>query len=148
MKKKTWIILSIMIILVFGFFRMINPRISKDIASLDCKATYQMSIFEREYEGFNYHNGKMDLAKCLCTKYSVSKNEKYKLEIKKILREFEYESANQSNIDDICTNSETYFAYWYYEWKLINFNNTKSESKKNTKRWENLAQSFASNLYC
>lgn len=115
MKKKTWIVLTLSIILAFGIFWLINPKISNEITALDCKATYQMSLFGREYEGFNYHNGKMDLAKCLCEKYSVSKNEKYQLEIKKIIKEFEYDTADQSNIDEICKNSETYFAYWYYE---------------------------------
>lgn len=115
MKKKKFIIISISIILVFAIFRLVNPDISKEVIALDCKSTYQKSIFGKEYEGFNYHNAKMDLAKCLCTKYCSSKNKKYKLEIKKILLEFEYEKIEETNFDDICKNSETYFGYWYYE---------------------------------
>lgn len=115
MKKKTFIVISISIILAFVVFRMVNPDISKEVVALDCKATYQKSIFGNEYEGFNYHNAKMDLAKCLCAKYSGSKDEKYKLEIKKILLEFKYEKVEETNYDDICKNSETYFGYWYFE---------------------------------
>lgn len=115
MKKKTWITLSFIIILAFGIFWLINPKISKEITALGCKATYQMSLFGREYEGYNYHNGKMDLAKCLCEKYSVSKDAKYQLEIRKIIKEFENDQVDELNIDEICKNKETYFAYWYYE---------------------------------
>lgn len=50
MKKKTWIILTLSIILALGIFWLINPKISKEITALDCEATYQMSLFGRAYE--------------------------------------------------------------------------------------------------
>lgn len=113
--KKKWIFLTFSLILAFGIFRLVNPNLNKEVSALDCKSTYQKSIFGREYEGFNYHNAKMDLAKCLCEKYAATKDEKYKSEIKKILLEFEYDKIEETNYDEICKNSETFFGYWYYE---------------------------------
>lgn len=111
MKRKTYLIITVSCILILVIFRLANPDITKEVVSLDCKVTYQKSIFGREYEGFSDHNAKMDVAKCLCSKYSETKNIKYKMEIQKILSEFEYEK----NVEEVCKDSETYFSYWYYE---------------------------------
>lgn len=115
MNKKALILLSILVILLLGIFRIVNPRISKEVASLDCKAIYQKSIFKREYEGYNYFNGKMDLSKCLCERYLNTKDEKYRLEIQKILVEFEFEKVDELNFEEICNDRESYFSYRYYE---------------------------------
>ena len=97
-------------------FRLINPNLTKNITILDCESTYKNSVFEREYEGYNYHNAKMDIAKCLCERYLATKNRKYEIEIRKILNEFEaYEEIKNDPIDDICRDRATIFIYLYYE---------------------------------
>jgi len=113
-KKTLFIVASILGLLLI--FRLINPNITKKITILDCESTYQKSVFGREYEGYNYHNAKMDIAKCLCEKYLTTKNKKYEVEIRKILNEFEaYDEIKNEPIDNICRAKETIFIYWYYE---------------------------------
>ena len=52
----------------------------------------------------------------LCEKYLTTKNKKYEIEIRKILKEFEvYDEIKNEPIDNICRAKETIFIYWYYE---------------------------------
>ncbi|MCW0485632.1 hypothetical protein [Riemerella anatipestifer] len=116
MKSKR--ILNILVILIglFITFRLINPSLSKNIQILDCKTEYKMSIFEREYEDFRYHNAKMEIAKCLCEKYIQTKNNTYKNETEKIINEFElHESVSHKTIEEICIKRNEIFSDWYYE---------------------------------
>jgi hypothetical protein len=97
-------------------FRLINPDLTKKITILDCESTYKKSVFGKEYEGYNYHNAKMDIAKCLSEKFLATKNQKYEIEIRKILNEFEaYDEIKKDPIENICKDRETIFIYWYYE---------------------------------
>ena len=116
MKPKKILKILGVIFLLFVLFRIINPNYTKKIAILDCSVEYKMSVFGREYEGFNYHNSKMDVAKCLCEKYLKTKEKKYGSEIRKIINEFELENAVYNMpIEKICTEREDVFFYWYYE---------------------------------
>jgi hypothetical protein len=111
------------ILLIAGFtlclllvFRLVNPDITKNTTVLDCTGKYQVSMFGRPYEGYNYHNAKMDIATCLCEKYIAIKDKKYATEIGKILNEFEaYENIKNEPVEDICRNADSVFIYWYYE---------------------------------
>ena len=104
------------IICLLLIFWLINPNITKNINTLNCKSTYKKSVFGREYEGYNYHNAKMDIANCLCEKYLTTKNKKYEIEIRKILNEFEaYHEIKHEPIEKICKNKHATFSYWYYE---------------------------------
>jgi hypothetical protein len=116
MKTKKILKILGVISLLFVLFRIINPNYTKKIAVLDCSVEYKMSVFGREYEGFNYHNSKMDVAKCLCEKYLKTKERKYESEIRKIINEFELENAVYNMpIEKICTEREDVFFYRYYE---------------------------------
>ena len=113
--KKILTIVGI-IFLLFLLFRIINPDYTKKITVLDCSVEYKMSVFGREYEGLRYHNSKMDVAKCLCEKYLKTKDKKYESEIRKIIDEFELKNfLYNKTIDQICTDREEVFFYWYYE---------------------------------
>lgn len=97
-------------------FRLINPDVTKSITTLDCASTYKKSVFGKEYEGYNYHNAKIDIAKCLCEKYETDKNKTYEIEIRKILNEFEaYKEIKNDSVERICRDKEAIFSYWYYE---------------------------------
>ena len=116
MKSKKVLKISGIIVVLFAIFRLVNPDLTKSITILDCKSEYKMSVFGREYEGFRYHNAKMDVAKCLCKKYIQTKNKKYPDEIYKIINEFELnEFVEKKSIEEICKNSEEIFSNWYYE---------------------------------
>lgn len=116
MKMKKILKIAAVILCVFLVFRLVNPDITKNITVLDCTGKYQVSIFGRPYEGYNYHNAKMDIAKCLCEKYIATKDKKYATEIRKILNEFDaYASIKDDSIEDVCKNADSVFTYWYYE---------------------------------
>lgn len=105
-----------LIVLLLLVFRLINPNLNKKINVLACEANYQKSVFGKEYEGYNYHNAKVDIAKCLSEKYLGTKDKKYEIEIRKILNEFEaYDNIKNDPIEGICRDRETIFTYWYYE---------------------------------
>ncbi len=116
MKKKKIVTIASFILLLFLAFRLINPSITKNISSLDCKSEYKQSFFESAYEGYNYHNSKIDIAKCLCEKYKSSNNKQYETELRNILNEFEaYEAFRDQPVADICKNKDSIFSYWHYE---------------------------------
>lgn len=113
--KKILKILGIILVL-FAIFRLVNPESTKSVTIQECKSKYKMSVFGREYEGFRYHNAKMEVAKCLCKKYIQTKDKKYAEEIYKIINEFELnEFVEKNSIEEICKNSEEIFSNWYYE---------------------------------
>lgn len=113
--KKTVIIIGSALGLLL-IFRLINPALTKKITILDCESSYKKSVFGKEYEGYNYHNAKMDIAKCLSEKFLATKDQKYEIEIRKILNEFDaYDNIKNNPIEDICKDRETIFIYWYYE---------------------------------
>ncbi len=116
MKMKKKFKIAAVILCLFLVFRFVNPDITKNITMLDCTGKYQVSMFGRPYEGYNYHNAKMDIATCLCEKYIATKDKKYATEIGKILNEFEaYENIKNEPVEDICRNADSIFIYWYYE---------------------------------
>ena len=116
MKSKKILKISGIILVSFAIFRLINPDLTKTISLLDCKSEYKMSVFGREYEGFRYHNAKMEVAKCLSKKYLQTKNKKYADEIYKIINEFELnEFVEKNTIEKICNSREEIFSNWYYE---------------------------------
>lgn len=116
MKMKKLFKIAAVILCLFLVFRLVNPNITKNIKVLDCTAQYHLSVFGRPYEGYNYHNGKMDIAKCLCEKYTSAKDKKYVTGIREILNEFDaYASIKDDSIEDICKNGDSVFTYWYYE---------------------------------
>lgn len=116
MKTKKLLKIVGVVFFLFVLFRVINPNYTKKIFVLDCSDEYKMSVFGRVYEGFGYHNSKMDVAKCLCEKYLKTKEKKYESEIRKIINEFELEnSVYNMTIEKICTDREKVFFYWYYE---------------------------------
>lgn len=116
MKSTNIFKIAAITIVLFAIFRFVNPDLTRSISVFDCKSYYEMSVFGREYEGFNYHNSKMDVAKCLCEKYLQTKNNKYADEIYKIIDEYELnEFVEEKTIDTICKNREEIFLNWYYE---------------------------------
>jgi len=116
MNKKRLLKIVGIVFILFALFRIINPNYTKKIIVLDCSEEYEMSVFGREHEGFSYHNSKMDVAKCLCGKYMMTKEKKYESEIRKIINEFDLEdSVYNKTIERICADREEVFFYWYYE---------------------------------
>lgn len=65
MKMKKTFKIAAVILCLFLVFRLVNPDTTKKITVLDCTAEYHLSVFGRPYEGYNYHNGKMDIAKSM-----------------------------------------------------------------------------------
>ncbi|WP_332452995.1 hypothetical protein [Chryseobacterium aquaticum] len=116
MKTKSFLIIFGIVFLIFLIFRVINPEFSRKMVVLDCTQEYKTTIFEREYDRFTDHNTKMDIAKCLCEKYLKTKEKKYEPEIRKIIDEFELKNSGYNEtIDQICTDRDEIFFYWYYE---------------------------------
>ncbi|MCH5715525.1 hypothetical protein [Niabella hibiscisoli] len=116
MKIKTIFKIASVILCLFLVFRLLNPTITKSMTVLRCEGKYKMSVFGRPYEGYNYHNAKMDIAKCLCKKYIATKDKKHATEIGKILSEFEaYDNIKDEPVEEICENRDSVFIYWYYE---------------------------------
>mgnify|MGYP003575385130 CR=1 FL=1 len=116
MKMKKIFKIAAFILCLFLVLRLANPDTTKNIKVFDCESKYKKSVFGRAYEGYNYHNAKMDIAKCICEKYVPTKDKKYAPEIRKILNEFEaYESIKDEPIEAICKNRDSVFTYWYYE---------------------------------
>ncbi len=116
MKTKKAFKIAAFILCLFLVFRLVNPVITKSITVLNCEGKYKMSVFGRTYEGYNYHNAKMDIAKCLCEKYIATKDKKHATEIGKILNEFEaYDNIKTEPVANICNNRNLVFTYWYYE---------------------------------
>lgn len=116
MKSKNILKIAGIIFILFSIFRIVNPNLTKSIGVQNCTSEYYMSVFGREYEGFRYHNAKMEVAKCLCEKYIQTKNQKYATEIYRIINEFELDVSEEKNaIEKICNNREEIFSDWFYE---------------------------------
>lgn len=117
--RKTFAIISIIILGIFLLFIFTN-EFKRTVKVGECEGIYYKKFFEKPDPGFidlSESNAKNDVALCLCEKYILNKNAKYKTEILKLynkagLRYSKFEKPKQ-NIDSICKYRNEIFFKMY-----------------------------------
>lgn len=122
MKKTLKIIFGTISLLILGGFTLyiFTNEFKRTVKVGECEGIYYKKIFEKPKPGFldlSESNAKNDVALCLCEKYIVNKNAKYKTEIFKLyneagLRYSKFEKPKQ-NIDSICKYRNEIFFKMY-----------------------------------